>query len=77
MIQIGGIYTTEGILEQKYGDKNGRCMAILLKALGSGVDLSLLNSVVLQASPITLREPALDSYNCSFSHHRMDVSKKR
>ena len=35
MIQIGGGYTTfgprEGILLQKYRDRNGRCIAILFK----------------------------------------------
>ena len=38
MIQIGGVYTTfcqeEGILLQKYGDGNGRCIAILFKSIG-------------------------------------------
>ena len=42
MIQIGGVYTTfcqeEGILLQKYRDRNGRCIAILLKVSRSGVD---------------------------------------
>ena len=35
MIQIGGVCTTfcqiEGILLQKYRDRNGRCIAILLQ----------------------------------------------
>ena len=38
MIQIGGVYTTfcqeEGILLQKYRDRNGRSIAILLKSIG-------------------------------------------
>ena len=38
MIQIGGVYTTfcqrEGILLQKYRDRNGRCTAILFKNIG-------------------------------------------
>ena len=38
MIQIGGVYTTfchdEGILLQKYRDRNGRCIAILFKSIG-------------------------------------------
>ena len=38
MIQIGGVYTTfcqeEGILLQKYRDRNGRCIAILFKSVG-------------------------------------------
>ena len=38
MIQIGGVYTTfcqeEGILLQKYRDRNGRCIAILFKGIG-------------------------------------------
>ena len=38
MIQIGGVYTTfsqeEGILLQKYRDRNGRCIAILFKTIG-------------------------------------------
>ena len=38
MIQIGGVYTTfcqgEGILLQKYRDKNGRCIPILFKSIG-------------------------------------------
>ena len=38
MIQIGGVYTTvcqeEGILLQKYRDRNGRCIAILFKCIG-------------------------------------------
>ena len=38
VIQIGGVYTTfcqaEGILSQKYRDKNGRCIAILFKNIG-------------------------------------------
>ena len=38
MIQIGGVYTTfcqeEGILLQKYRDRNGTCIAILFKSIG-------------------------------------------
>ena len=38
MIQIGGVYTTfcqkEGILLQKYRDRNGSCIAILFKSIG-------------------------------------------
>ena len=38
MIQIGGVYTTfcqkEGILLQKYRDRNGRCIAILFRSIG-------------------------------------------
>ena len=38
MIQIGGVPTTfcqeEGILLQKYRDRNGRCIAILFKSIG-------------------------------------------
>ena len=38
VIQIGGVYTTfcreEGILLQKYRDRNGRCIAILFKSIG-------------------------------------------
>ena len=39
MIQIGGVYSTtfcqeEGILLQKYRDRNGRCIAILLENIG-------------------------------------------
>ena len=38
MIQIGGVYSTfcqeEGILLQKYRDRNGRCSAILFKSIG-------------------------------------------
>ena len=38
MIQIGGVYTNfcseEGILLQKYRDRNGRCIAILFKSIG-------------------------------------------
>ena len=38
MIQIGDVYTTfcqaEGILLQKYRDRNGRCIAILFKNIG-------------------------------------------
>ena len=38
VIQIGGVYTTfcqeEGILLQKYADRNGRCIAILFKSIG-------------------------------------------
>ena len=41
MTQIGGVYTTfcqeEGILLQKYRDRNGMC-----KVSGSGVDVTLL-----------------------------------
>ena len=37
MIQIGGVYTTlfqeEGILLQKYRDRNGRCIATLFKTI--------------------------------------------
>ena len=37
-IEIGGVYTTfcqwEGILLQKYRDRNGRCIAILFKSIG-------------------------------------------
>ena len=40
MIQIGGVYTTfcqeEGILLQKYRDRNGRCIAILFKSIRVG-----------------------------------------
>ena len=46
VIQIGGVYTTfcpeEGILLRKYCGRNGRCIAILFKVLGSGVDSTLL-----------------------------------
>ena len=49
MIQIGGVYTTfwqeEGILVQKYRDRNGRCIAILFKVSGSGIDWILLISL--------------------------------
>ena len=46
-IQIGGVYTTfcqgEGILLQKYHDRNGRCVSrCFSKAWGSWVDLALL-----------------------------------
>ena len=38
MIQIGGVHTTfcqeEGILLQKYRDRNGRCIMILSKSVG-------------------------------------------
>ena len=38
MIRIGGIYAIscqdEGILLQKYRDRNGRCIAILFKSIG-------------------------------------------
>ena len=38
MIQIGGVYTNfcqrEGILLQKYRERNGRCIAILFKSIG-------------------------------------------
>ena len=38
MIQSGGVYATccqeEGILLQKHGDRNGRCIAILFKSIG-------------------------------------------
>ena len=38
MIQIGGVYThfcqKEGILLQKYRNRNGRCIAILFKRIG-------------------------------------------
>ena len=51
VIQIDGVYTTfcqeEGILLQKYRDRNGRCIAILSsKVLGSGVDLTLLSMCI-------------------------------
>ena len=40
VIQIGGVYTTfcqeEGILLQKYRDRNGRCSATLFKSIGVG-----------------------------------------
>ena len=32
----------EGILWEVYRDRNGRCIAMLFKVLGSGVDLTLL-----------------------------------
>ena len=45
-IQIGGVYTTfnqeDGILLQKHRDRNRRCIAILSKVSGSGVDAALL-----------------------------------
>ena len=57
MIQIGGVYTTlcqeKGILLQKYRDRNGRCIAILFKSIGSGVDVILLNNIA--AAPLRLR----------------------
>ena len=38
MIRSGGVYTNfcqaEGILLQKYRDRNGRCIAILFKSIG-------------------------------------------
>ena len=40
-MQIGGVYTTfcqecqeEGILAQKYRDRNGRCIAMLFRSVG-------------------------------------------
>ena len=46
MIQIGGVYTTfcqeESILLQKYHVRNGTCITILFKSVGSGVDVTLL-----------------------------------
>ena len=54
MRQIGGAYTAfcqeEGILLQKHRDRNGRCIAIILKVSGSGVDL---RCVVAQASRLS------------------------
>ena len=47
-MQIGGVYATfcqeKGILLQKYCDRNERCIAILLKVSGSGVDSTLLKN---------------------------------
>ena len=48
MIQIGGVYANfcleEGILLQKYRDRNGRCIAILFRSIrvrGRFLSLSL------------------------------------
>ena len=47
VIQICGVYATfcqdEGILLQKYRDRNGSCIAILFRSIGSGVDVTLPN----------------------------------
>ena len=44
---LGGVCATflqeEGMLLQKYGNRNGRCTAMLSKVSGSGVDLAFLN----------------------------------
>ena len=44
-MQIGGVETTfcqeDGIHLQKYGDRNGRCPAILFKYIGVRVDMTL------------------------------------
>ena len=44
----GGVYTSlcqeEGMLLQKYRDRNGRCITILFKNIGLGVDVTLLNN---------------------------------
>ena len=51
VIQIGGvcIYATfcqeEGILLPKYCDGNGRCIVMLFKSIGSGVDVILLSNL--------------------------------
>ena len=51
MIQIGGKYTIfcqeGGILLQKYRDRKGRCIVLLFKVSGSGVDLILLKLVTI------------------------------
>ena len=53
MIQIGGVYTTfcqeEGIVSQKYRDRNGRCITILFKKIG--VDSTLLNGIPSSTDP--------------------------
>ena len=51
MIQIGGVYTTlcqkEGMFSQKHRNRNGRCIAILSKVSGPGVDLTLLKKELI------------------------------
>ena len=58
MIQIGGVYKVfcqeEGMLVQKYRDRNGRCIPILFKVSGSGVDMALLN----QGSAMPMNSPS-------------------
>ena len=48
MIEIGDVYILlsakrAAYFLQKYRDRNGKCIAILFTALGSGVDMTLLN----------------------------------
>ena len=63
MIQIGGVYTTfcqeEGILLQKYRDRNGRCMVILFKSIGvrgqfDSPDVARANHCCPSAFPINV-----------------------
>ena len=69
MIQIGGEYTTlcqeEGILLQKYRDRNG-VSRYFSKVLGSGVDLTLLNVFTAQGghTPILGRPNMLRPGEC-------------
>ena len=55
MIQIGGVYTTfcqeEGILLQKYHDRNGRCTAILLQNYWGQGSIRLSWSLLLAHTP--------------------------
>ena len=53
MIQTGGVYTRfsqEGDSFAKSRDRNGRCIVILFKSIGSGVDLTFLTSQCWKAS---------------------------
>ena len=59
MIQIGGVHTTfcqeEGILLQKYRDRNGRCIAILFKSIGVRGRLDSPDALVLSGFKGALR----------------------
>ena len=60
MIQLGGVYTIfcqeEGILLQKYRDRYRRCIPILFKVSGSGVDLIILTMRPEKNTPIIRKQ---------------------
>ena len=89
-IQIGSVYTTlcqeEGILWQKYRDRNGRCIAIPFKSIGVGDRLDSADHACKKSqAPIKSAQPVparrlhwiseKSGENCLFSQDRVRLAK--